>query len=356
MTTTQARAARPLLLPPNQFPHFYRGGQRIAALRGLPVGADDRPEDWVASTTTRFGEAELGLSRLGDGGLLRAAVAADPVGWLGPWHVRDLGPDLDLLVKLLDTGQRLVVHAHPDRRFAAEHLGCRHGKTEAWVVLECEAPAQVHLGFRREVSGAELRRWVEDQDREALLGTLNVVPVVPGDVLLVPAGLPHAIGAGILVVELQEPTDFSVLMEWQGFDLDGAAEGHLRLGFDLALQCVDRSAWSLDRLQQLCGPADDGSPRANLLPPAADPFFRAERLRAGAELDASVAVLVVSRGAGTMRFADGADLALERGDTVLVPYAAGPAHLDGDVEIVRARPPDPTADQTRPDPTPRGAP
>ena len=62
----------PVLLPPNQFPHFYRGGDRIGALRGGP-GGPMRPEEWIGSTVTRFGEARSGLSQLPDGRLLRDA-------------------------------------------------------------------------------------------------------------------------------------------------------------------------------------------------------------------------------------------------------------------------------------------
>jgi mannose-6-phosphate isomerase len=76
----------PLLLPPNQFPHFYRGGDRIGALRGGP-GGPMRPEEWIGSTVTRFGEVRSGLSQLPDGRLLRDAVAADPLAWLGPEHL-----------------------------------------------------------------------------------------------------------------------------------------------------------------------------------------------------------------------------------------------------------------------------
>jgi mannose-6-phosphate isomerase len=249
------------VLPPNQFPHFYRGGDAITRLRGLAGGAANRPEDWVASTTTRFGQDQQGLSVLPDGRTLRDVIAADPAGWLGPDHVAAFGPELDLLVKLLDAGQRLVVHAHPDQDFAARHLGCAHGKTEAWIILETADPQPVvYLGFREPVPAGTLRRWVDEQDVDAMVGALNAVPVSPGDAILVPAGLPHAIGPGVLIVELQEPTDFSVLLEWRGFDLDGPAVGHLGLGFDLALQCVDGSGWPTERLARLRGPRDRPDP------------------------------------------------------------------------------------------------
>lgn len=344
----------PVRLAANRFPHFYRGGRLIERFRGLPPQAGNLPEDWVASTTTRYGASTRGLSRLPGGGLLRDAVAADPIGWLGPAHVAAFGAELEVLVKLLDAGQRLVVHVHPDRRFATEHLGCPHGKTEAWLVLATEVPDPlVYLGFREPVEADTVRGWVETQDVEALLAALNEVPVTPGDAILVPAGIPHAIGAGTMIAELQEPTDFSVLLEWKGFDLDGAAEGHLGLGRDLALRCLDRSAWAPARLAALRGPADDGSACAVLLPGAADPFFRAERVRSGAELPASVAVLVATAGDGLLHSGAG-DLRLRHGETAIVPYGAGPSSFSGDGELIRCLPPDPArprADSTvaRPD-------
>ncbi|MEK9737371.1 MAG: mannose-6-phosphate isomerase, partial [Candidatus Nanopelagicales bacterium] len=95
----------PVLLPVNQFDHFYRGGDRIGALRHGP-GGPNRPEEWIGSTTTRFGEQAQGLSVLPDGRLLRDAVLADPRAWLGAAHVARYGSDVEVLVKFLDLGQR----------------------------------------------------------------------------------------------------------------------------------------------------------------------------------------------------------------------------------------------------------
>ncbi|NJI21379.1 carbohydrate kinase, partial [Aeromonas veronii] len=94
---------RPLVLPSNRPPErFYRGGARISAFRGESGDARREPEDWIGSVTTVNGETSLGLTRLPDGRLLRDAVAADPVAWLGDDHVRRWGDDTRLLVKLLD--------------------------------------------------------------------------------------------------------------------------------------------------------------------------------------------------------------------------------------------------------------
>lgn len=334
---------RPILLAVNQLERFYRGGAAIAALRdpGADLGADPyRPEEWLASTTTLFGEASLGLSTLADGSTLRAAVAADPEGWLGPAHVARFGPDPAVLVKLLDAGERLPVHVHPSRRWARDHLDCPYGKTEAWVVVGVRgAEPSVHLGFADDVDAEQLAGWVARQDRAALLGALNALPVRAGDAVLVPAGTPHAIGEGVFVVELQEPTDLSVLLEWDGFAVDGLADGHLGVGYEAALTCVDRTAVGVDRLDALRTHAAHGS----LLPAAADPFFRADRPRAK-RLEAGFAVLVALDGEGAIVAADGSRTALARGDVALVGHAVGDVALEGDVDVVRCRPPAADAD------------
>jgi mannose-6-phosphate isomerase len=98
---------KPEILPPNVLRHFYAGGARIAALRGLELDCDHMPEEWLGAVNTAFGSADRGLSRLHDGTLVRDTVAAEPEAWLGPDHVRRHGSDPCLLVKLLDAGQRL---------------------------------------------------------------------------------------------------------------------------------------------------------------------------------------------------------------------------------------------------------
>lgn len=335
----------PLRLPANQPPQFYAGGAAIAELRGEPAPRDNRPEDWVASVTPRLGSTTDGLTRLPDGGPLREAITADPEAWLGAEHAALLGDDPYLLVKLLDAGERLPVHVHPDRRFAGEHLGLHHGKTEAWIVLAADgADAAVHLGFRTDVTAAELRGWVAEQDTAALRGALHRLDVAPGDTVLVPAGTPHAIGAGILCVELQEPTDLSIMLETAGFPLGGDSV-HLGLGYDRALQCVRREALGPDELERLWrrDAPELHRGRAALFGPEADPFFRAERVSAPAVLPAAFAVLVVVGGSGTLRTEQGEVLPVGRGDTLLVPHAAGALRLDGAVELVRCLPPEPAA-------------
>jgi len=241
----------PISLPANVPPRFYRGGAAIAAFRGMREEAQRAPEDWIASTTALFGGGAGGLSLLPDGRTLRDAIQADPIAFLGPERVAEFGPDLGLLVKLLDAGERLPVHVHPDRSFASRHLGCRYGKTEGWVVLGTSgSEACVYLGFREPVPAQTLTRWVDEQDEAALLGALHRIPVAAGDTVLVPAGVPHAIGAGVFVLELQEPTDLSVLLEWKGYDLADPAENPSACGSSTI--CAPRRGWTRPPTAGVC--------------------------------------------------------------------------------------------------------
>jgi mannose-6-phosphate isomerase len=301
---------QPHILPPNVLRHFYAGGERIARLRGLDLESDHMPEEWLGAVNTTF-DGTRGLSRLEDGTLVRDAIAADPAAWLGD------RTDPGLLVKLLDAGQRLPVHFHPGREFAREALGSEYGKTEAWLIVEAEPDAAVWVGWTRDVGLDEVRGWMREQDAAAMLATMHELPVAAGDAVYVPAGTAHAIGAGILMVELQEPTDFSVLLEWEGFELS-EDDGHLNLGWDRALEALDRRA---------------APPPHTTLPPEADAFFRAEWLTGPATLDPRFSILVGLEGSGTL-----AGLEFGRGTVALVPHAAGELELGGAVRALRASP------------------
>jgi mannose-6-phosphate isomerase len=325
---------KPQLLPPNLLHHFYAGGAQLAALRGVEIADDHTPEEWLGAVNTTFAAADgRGLSRLEDGTLVRDAVGADPVAWLGAEHVACFGADPCLLTKLLDAGQRLPVHFHPGRAFTREALGLAHGKTEAWVIVEAAPGASVWVGFKDDVGLPAVREWMRTQDSAAMLAALHELPVSAGDAIFVPAGTPHAIGAGILLVELQEPTDLSVTLEWTGFEI-GEDDGHLGLGWPRVLEALDRSGWDERRLATLRGTPD-------LLPADADPYFRAELLFGAETLEPGFSVLVGIGGTGTLSTAE-AELEFGRGSVVLSPHAAGELVLEGDVQGLRCRPPEPT--------------
>ncbi len=293
----------------------------LGRLRGETEEDDVFPEDWLGSVTPARNpgrdDPEEGLSRFADGRLLRDAVETDPIGWLGEAHVARFGTSTGLLTKLLDAAERLPVHAHPDRAFAREALGSEFGKTEAWIVLDTRSEeSEVWVGLREPVDPAEYLTWIGEQDVERLLHSLNRVAVRAGDVVYVPAGVPHAIGAGVLIAELQEPTDFSLLCEWQAFPIR-PEDSHLGLGWESAIAAIDLSPHEPVRH----------------LPEEARRFFWADDVL---EPAGRFAVLLVLAGEGTL-----AGTHARAGDAFAVPASASSLDVDGDLRVLRCLAPDP---------------
>lgn len=328
---------KPVLLPPAPLQHFYRGGDRIAALRGATLESEHQPEEWLGSTVSRFGDPRSGPTRLGDGSSLADLIAASPETWTGPAQ-STLASDTGMLFKLLDARQRLPVHVHPGRTFADRHLHCPYGKTEAWFVLDATPGTEVHVGWSRPVSRDEVERRTDAQDGEWMLAHMNAIPTRDGMGILVPAGQVHAIGADVFVAELQEPTDLSILLEWSA-TTSTRNESHLDLGFDVALDAISYDvldANSLAALTVQAGPAT--TTPTSVLPPAADPYFRLHRVRGdSAAIAAGYAVAVVLEGAGTVTGTGGA-VEVSGGQAFAVPYAFGPWRVMGDAEVLIGRP------------------
>jgi mannose-6-phosphate isomerase len=121
--------------------------------------------------------------------------SVDPVGEV--WYLSE--PELPLLVKLLFTSERLSIQVHPD-----DGEGVPRGKTEMWHILEAEPGARIALGFRRPVTSAELSEACANGAIEQLV---NWIPVKAGETYFTPAHTVHAIGAGIVLCEIQQHSD-----------------------------------------------------------------------------------------------------------------------------------------------------
>ena len=132
----------------------------------------------------------------------KSSIVGSPIGEI--WFGRPSGaPDPSLLLKLLFSSQPLSVQVHPDDDYA-QSMGLPNGKTEAWYVLNADADAKVALGLHESMSRQQLRQAVDDGSISAQVAWQ---PVTAGDTILVPAGTIHAIGARVVIAEIQQRSD-----------------------------------------------------------------------------------------------------------------------------------------------------
>jgi len=309
-------------LTPNRVRRNYRGGAGLARFEGSDSGVDsDRPEDWIASTTEARNPGlepipGEGLSMVELGGAmlpLADLFRSDPAAYLGESHVRKHGLSTGFLAKLLDSSMRLHVQAHPTREFARQHLGSRWGKLEAYYVLAVRPGVRpyIRLGFQHPPSRNEWNRIVLEQDIAAMDRCFEPIAVAPGEAWYVPGGLPHAIGEGLTVLEVMEPTDLVVRCE---FDRDGIVvppqarfmgrdpEFALRI-FDLQRHSPEE-IWRLYHVTPTLVSRTDALVEEQLIGPAQTDCFELRRLRVSGDArlapDGRFRVFVVVNGTGTV--------------------------------------------------------
>ncbi len=353
---------RLLLLPPNRVWRSYPGGRTLDTLGGAPNPQDSHlAEDWIGSVTeSRFAGREHlreGVAKVSVGGAVRdwrELLAADPEYFLGAAHVRKFGAEPMLLVKFLDSAIRLSFQAHPSREFARKFLSADSGKTEAYHILSTRPeaePAYIYVGFQRPPTPAGLLRMIETQDMAGLEACFDKIPVRPGDTYVIPAGYPHALGEGLFLVEIQEPTDFVARYEFEraGYVLPEAAR-FMGRGADFGVALTDFTARPRDMIERdnRCRPRrirelGKSSWQDELIGPAQTPCFGMRRTRLGEavwrEGDAFY-IGIVTQGMVTAE-AGGETHVLRTYDRFMVPAGLAGLRLTpaGEAEILECYPP-----------------
>ena len=326
-----------LPLAPNPVWRSYKGGRVLRAFRGQPDTEDNHfPEDWPASTVAaRNGpyaqKPDEGISSVRWNGRIMT------VGEL-------LGKPLGVLMKLLDASTRLQLQAHPSRQFVRRYLSGDAGKTECWYILSTRGPAQVYLGFQHPPERGEWKRMMQDQDVAGMLACFDPIPVQPGDCFVVPAGVPHAIGAGIFMVELQEPSDWVVRCEARNGELVlPETDRYMGLGLEACLEVFDFTAYATRPAfqQQPHVIAETASfTEERVIGPRYENFFRLRRLRGTGPArweGNEVMVMIITKGEGILS----GHLA-RQGQTWLLPDCVSEWRWDaraGDWGILLAQPP-----------------
>lgn len=239
---------RPVFFKRNRVFRVYLGGMLFHDFLGDAPEDGNEPEEWIASAVQAINPGHTdpleGVSlRLEDGKPFNELLAERPEAYLG--ERKDLG----VLVKFLDSAIRLPMQVHPTRAFSRQHFGSPYGKAEAWLILATRPGACIYFGFDRKMTREEFAAAVErsEQDKNAMTEFVNRVPVKPGEVYFVDAGVIHAIGAGCLLLEVQEPTDFTIQPEyWCGDYHLSQQEMYLSLDKMTALECFNYDLFGTD--------------------------------------------------------------------------------------------------------------
>ncbi|MDQ8186746.1 class I mannose-6-phosphate isomerase [Pelagicoccus sp. SDUM812002] len=334
---------RSSLLPlrANRVWRSYLGGRTLDRIAGESEPTDSNfPEDWIASLTLANNPLQNdpyeGVARVrgvdGELVLFTDLVESEPEFYLGKEHVARYGADMRILAKYLDSATRLHFQVHPTAAFSAKKLGVNIGKTEAYVILairdEIEIP-YIYAGFQRPPSKDDLKRWIETQDIASLEACFDKIPVKVGDVFLIPGGCPHALGEGILMVELMEASDLVVRFEFErgGFVLPEESR-FMGRGLDFCLNVFDLEPKAVEGfvcqprvLREFC----DGSTQKLLVGSDRTSCFEARSTRIENSVTKSengFYILVVTDGNGSME--EGGQLCeLKPFDRVFVAAEAG---------------------------------
>lgn len=347
------------------------GGRELDRFRGKPNPHDrqNAAEAWIGSVTKANGATRdtpgLGCSEVvlpnGIRRLLYEVINDEPEMVLGKSHLKRFGNDLGILVKLLDARAKFLLQCHPSREAAQKYWNSRYGKEECWHVLsardDAPEPPYILLGFKPGVTRQTFERLYHLGDMGGLEELCHKLIVKPGETYLVPSGMPHALGVGCFVLEIQEPSDITAVpMKQEGLlayrrraNPKGVFHAIDELDYETrTLESFDYTGLSLETLREKTAcegrvlNRGEWGDETLLIGPEYTSFFSATLMSVSgaAPLPATRAVRIglVTRGAGKI-VSDAGELAVSQGDEVFFPYDMGKTFLTGDFSVILCHPP-----------------
>jgi len=233
----------PIFFEKNRVGRVYTGGALFADFFGDDSVDGFEPEEWVVSSVVALNKNQKSPKE-GVSVVKGTDIYFDDL--LNEYKKELLGDrkEFGVLTKVLDSAIRLPAQAHPDKAFSRKHFGSEYGKAESWIVLACRPDACIYFGFNKKYTKEEFKAAVikSESDKDAMEKLLTRVDVKPGDVFFVPARMAHAIGKGCLILEIQEPSDFTIQPEYYCGDYRlSEKEMYIGLDEDTAIDVFDFS-------------------------------------------------------------------------------------------------------------------
>jgi mannose-6-phosphate isomerase len=298
------------------------GGEKLKTILNKPITSKITGESWELSTV----EGDVSVVANGElkGKSLMELIDESPNEILGTEVYKRFGKQFPLLFKYLDAREDLSIQVHPNDKLAKE----RHnsfGKTEMWYVTQADADARIIVGFKEDSSKEEYLKHLNDK---SLVSILDTVKAKPGDVFFLETGTVHAIGAGLVVAEIQQTSDITYRL----YDFDRKdAQGNTReLHVDLALGAINYNKVDTQKKYET---------KTNTSNVVVDcPYFTTNFLPLENKLEvsksgASFTVYMCIEGSFEIEYS-GFKQAYIKGDTILVPAEINAFILNGNASIL----------------------
>mgnify|MGYP006147693619 FL=1 len=210
------------------------GGTKLKSYLNKPIVSETTGESWEISTVP--GDVSIVATGVFKGKNINEIIDLYPLEILGKSAIARFGKQFPLLFKFIDAKEDLSIQLHPNDELAKE----RHnsfGKTEMWYVMQADEAARLVVGFKNDSNPEE---YLEQLESKNLVSLLNEYPVKKGDVFFLETGTIHAIGAGVVVAEIQQTSDVTYrIYDWDRVDANGNGR---ELHTELALDAINYNA------------------------------------------------------------------------------------------------------------------
>ncbi len=316
----------PIFFEKNRVFRVYKGGKLFADFFGDDSEDGNYPEEWVVSCVHALNEGSTdeheGISKILDGGMYLTDA-------LSQYKKEILGDreKLEVLTKILDSAIRLPVQAHPDKAFSKKYFNSCYGKEESWFILAKRPNAKIFYGFKKGVTEEQFANAIAESDNSTTVmeDLLEWFEPEIGDVVYIPAKMVHAIGAGCLLLEVQEPSDFTIQPErWCGEYRLSDNEMYLGLDKKTALECFDLGKTYPAPVKPVELESADGIQYESMIDERMTTSFAVRKvIFNGGEfkLDKGACIYVVTDGNGKI-IGDGYEKEIKKGDYFLMPEVA----------------------------------
>ena len=298
------------------------GGTKLNTYLNKKVEIDNAGESWEISTV--YNDVSIANDGFFDGKNLNEIIELYPEEILGKKVLDIYGLEFPLLFKFLDAHQDLSIQLHPNDELAKR----RHnsfGKTEMWYVMQADKDARIVVGFKEESNKKEYLKHLENN---SLVTILNEIPVKKGDVFLLETGTIHAIGAGIIIAEIQQTSDVTYrIYDWDRVDANGnRRELHTKLALEaINYNKVNSKINYSKTVNKNNSVIENAYFTTNIIPLEGEYFWKKTK--------EAFTVFMCTEGTFTVTI-DNAVFEYKKGDTVLIPAVIKELLLNGNATVL----------------------